>query len=62
MIRSQLQEVASKMLCSAEGVGLIEPNSRSSLYCEQQCPSKLVHLEDELSRHRGRNQHGRSEL
>ena len=33
-------------------VSLCEPNSRSSLDCEQQYPSKLVHLEDELSRHR----------
>ena len=40
----------------------IEPNSRSSLGCEQQRPSKIVHLEDELSRHRGHKRHGRYEL
>ena len=33
-----------------------EPNSRTTLMGEQPNPSKLVHLEDVMSRHRGAKQ------
>ena len=33
-------------------IGLNLPNSRTRLICEQQNPSKLMHLEDRMSRHR----------
>lgn len=40
----------------------IEPNSRTSLISEQLNPSKLLHLEDEMSRHRGVKPFGQYEL
>lgn len=40
----------------------IKPNSRSSLFSEQLNPSKLLHLEDEKSRHRGVKPFGQYEL
>ena len=40
----------------------IKPNSRSSLLSEQLNPSKLLHLEDEKSRHRGVKPFGQYEL
>ena len=40
----------------------IKPNSRSSLLSEQLNPSKLLHLEDEKSRHRGVKPSGQYEL
>jgi len=40
----------------------IKPNSRSSLLSEQLNPSKLLHLEDEKSRHRGVKPFGQCEL
>ena len=40
----------------------IEPNSRTLLICEQQNPSKLMHLEDRMSRHRGAKHRRQYEL
>jgi len=56
-----------KQLLGTEGIintvsRRIEPNSRNFLICEQQNPSKVVLLEDKMSRHRGSKRHRRCEL